>query len=170
MLGNMLTRFSWTIKLARGRLGTRKLSLFRGFSTDFNRSLNKFRTSNIFIIFLIIRIAGNRTCWCLDNFVRREPQNPRNCKCHLSCIDELYMSAELGFINYHFKSLELINRYRTENTLARGLCVPSVDILLRASFYSASYFSTEIRAREFRMALKATHSPVSVKTLTLKYF
>ena len=51
MLGNMLTRFSWTIKLARGRLGTRKLSLFRGFSTDFNRSLNKFRTSNIFHYF-----------------------------------------------------------------------------------------------------------------------
>ena len=51
MLGNMLTRFSWTIKLARGRLGTRKLSLFRGFSTDFNRSLNKFRTSNIFSLF-----------------------------------------------------------------------------------------------------------------------
>ena len=51
MLENMLTRFSWTIKLARGRLETRKLSLFRGFSTDFNRSLNKLRTSNIFHFF-----------------------------------------------------------------------------------------------------------------------
>ena len=37
---------------------------------------------------------------------------------------------------------------------ATGLCVPFVDISLRASFYSASHFSTEIRAREFAWPLK----------------
>ena len=34
------------------------------------------------------------------------------------------------------------------------LCVPFVDISLRASFYSASHFSTEIRAREFAWPVK----------------
>ena len=40
-------------------------------------------------------------------------------------------------------------QYRTEKKLATGLCVPFVDISLRASFDSASHFSTEIRALEF---------------------
>ena len=47
-------------------------------------------------------------------------------------------------------------------TFATGLRVPFVDISLHASFYSASHFSTEIRAREFAWAIKAPHSPVSV--------
>ena len=38
--------------------------------------------------------------------------------------------------------------------LARGLCVPFVDISLRASFFSASHFSTEIRARKIAWPLK----------------
>ena len=33
------------------------------------------------------------------------------------------------------------NRYRTEKKLATRLCVPFVDVSLRASFYSASHFS-----------------------------
>ena len=45
------------------------------------------------------------------------------------------------------------NRYRTEKKFAGGLCVPFVEISLRTSFYSASHFSTEIRAREFAWAL-----------------
>ena len=36
----------------------------------------------------------------------------------------------------------------------RYLCVPFVDISLLASFYSASHFSKEIRAREFAWPLK----------------
>ena len=46
------------------------------------------------------------------------------------------------------------NRYRTEKKFATGLCVRFVDISLRASVYSASHFSTEIRAREFAWPLK----------------
>ena len=38
-----------------------------------------------------------------------------------------------------------------------------MDISLRASFFSAPRFSKEIRARKIHMALKAPHSPVSVK-------
>ena len=38
--------------------------------------------------------------------------------------------------------------------LATGLCVPFVDISLRASFYSASHSLTEIRAGEFAWPLK----------------
>ena len=37
---------------------------------------------------------------------------------------------------------------------ATGVCVPFVDISLRASFYSASHFSTETRARKFAWPLK----------------
>ena len=47
-----------------------------------------------------------------------------------------------------------LNRCRTEKKLATGLCVPFVEISLRASFYSASYFSTEIRAREILYRLR----------------
>ena len=37
---------------------------------------------------------------------------------------------------------------------ATGLCVPFVHLSLRASFYSASHFWTEILAREFAWLLK----------------
>ena len=50
--------------------------------------------------------------------------------------------------------IDLYNRCRTEKKLATGLRVPFGDISLRASFYSASDFSTEIRAREFAWPLK----------------
>ena len=52
-----------------------------------------------------------------------------------------------------------LKRYRTEKKLATRLCVPSVDISLRVSFFSASHFSTEIRAREF--AWPSKRYPVS---------
>ena len=41
-----------------------------------------------------------------------------------------------------------------EKKSARGLCVPFVDISLRASFYSASHFSKEIRAQKFAWPFK----------------
>ena len=47
-----------------------------------------------------------------------------------------------------------INRYRTEKKFATGLGVSFEDISLRASFYFASHFSTEIRARKFAWPLK----------------
>ena len=53
----------------------------------------------------------------------------------------------------HFASVG-VTRYRTEKKLATGLCVPFVDISLRAYFYSASHFSKEIRARVFAWHLK----------------
>ena len=37
---------------------------------------------------------------------------------------------------------------------AKELCVPFVEISLRASFYSASHFSTGIRARKFARLLR----------------
>ena len=51
-------------------------------------------------------------------------------------------------------NFKMFNRYRTEKKLATGLCVPFVDISPRAFFYSASHFSTEIRARVFAWPLK----------------
>ena len=50
--------------------------------------------------------------------------------------------------------LYYLNRCRTGKKITTGLCVPFVDISLRASFYSASHFSTEIWAREFARLLK----------------
>ena len=41
-----------------------------------------------------------------------------------------------------------------EEKFATGLCVPFVDISLRASFYSASHSSTQNRVREFAWSLK----------------
>ena len=59
--------------------------------------------------------------------------------------------------------MRTLNRYRTEKKLARGLCVPFVDISLRTSLYSAFHFSTEIRAREFAWPLKRHKVLPSVK-------
>ena len=53
----------------------------------------------------------------------------------------------LGLTKFRFEQ-DLVVLW-TEKKFATGLCVPFVDISLRASFYSASHFSTEIRAREF---------------------
>ena len=55
------------------------------------------------------------------------------------------------FLNDAFKMiLSLVNRYRTEKKVChRTVVCPFVDISLRASFHTASHFSTDIRAREF---------------------
>ena len=53
-------------------------------------------------------------------------------------------------------SIFLINKqiHDRKKKLATGLCVPFVEISLHASFYSASLFLNEIRAREFAWPLK----------------
>ena len=58
--------------------------------------------------------------------------------------------------------VKLFKKYLTDTGLekmfVKGLCVPFVEISLRASFY---FFEINSSAR-IRMALKAPHSPVSV--------
>ena len=51
-----------------------------------------------------------------------------------------------------FSHIETLMQDRKK--FATGLCVPFVNISLRASFYSTSHFSTHIRAREFAWPLK----------------
>ena len=68
---------------------------------------------------------------------------------------DVFWSSEIYFSSILTVTGLKKNRQRT-------VC-PFVDILLGASFYNTSHFSTKIR-----MALKAPHSPVSVKLLRQK--
>ena len=61
---------------------------------------------------------------------------------------------------WKFYKNKFLNRYRTRKKVRHRTMCPFGDIAIPASFYSAPRFSKKIP-----MALKATHSPVSVKYL-----